>query len=196
MTDEIESVNKEAKKLKAEGVKIIIALGHSGFTIDQKIAREVPDIDVVVGGHSNTFLFTGSDYPSIEKPVGPYPTIVKQPNGKKVPVVQAYAYSKYLGYLNLTFNNNGDLISYEGKPILLSQDKPQGIVYLPSHLKNQIILLRVYLLYTIYLMFTNLNVYLLFNRSNCLGTNKALQRENSKIPARNCGKYRCYLRGK
>ena len=138
MTDEIESVNKEAKKLKAEGVKIIIALGHSGFTIDQKIAREVPDIDVVVGGHSNTFLFTGSDYPSIEKPVGPYPTIVKQPNGKKVPVVQAYAYSKYLGYLNLTFNNNGDLISYEGKPILLSQDKPQGkALYLPSHLKNQ-----------------------------------------------------------
>ena len=138
MTDEIESVNKEAKKLKAEGVKIIIALGHSGFTIDQKIAREVPDIDVVVGGHSNTFLFTGSDYPSIEKPVGPYPTIVKQPNGKKVPVVQAYAYSKYLGYLNLTFNSNGDLISYEGKPILLSQDKPQGKVYLPSYLKNQI----------------------------------------------------------
>ena len=149
MTDEIESVNKEAKKLKAEGVKIIIALGHSGFTIDQKIAREVPDIDVVVGGHSNTFLFTGSDYPSIEKPVGPYPTIVKQPNGKKVPVVQAYAYSKYLGYLNLTFNSNGDLISYEGKPILLSQDKPQGILYLPSHLKNQIMLLKVYYLQSI-----------------------------------------------
>merc|ERR1712235_93038 len=83
------------------------------------------DVDVVVGGHSNTFLFTGSDYPSIEKPVGPYPTIVKQPNGKQVPVIQAYAYSKYLGYLNLTFNNNGDLIKYKGNPILLSQDKPQ-----------------------------------------------------------------------
>ena len=49
-----------------------------------------------------------------------------QSNGKEVPVVQAYAYSKYLGYLNLTFNNSGDLIKYKGNPILLSQDKPQG----------------------------------------------------------------------
>ena len=71
-------------------------------------------------------MFTGSNYPSIEKPDGPYPTIVKQSNGKEVPVVQAYAYTKYLGYLNLTFNKTGDLISYEGEPILLSQDKPQG----------------------------------------------------------------------
>ena len=39
-------------------------------------------------------------------------------------------------------------------------------------------------------------MYIFNTRSNCLGTNKALQRENSKIPARNCGKYRCYLRGK
>ena len=33
--DEIEAVQKEAKSLSEQGVKIIIALGHSGYDIDQ-----------------------------------------------------------------------------------------------------------------------------------------------------------------
>lgn len=41
------------------GVKKIIALGHSGFLVDQDVARRVRGVDVVVGGHTNTFLFTG-----------------------------------------------------------------------------------------------------------------------------------------
>ena len=35
--DEIEAVQKEAKALKEGGVEIIIALGHSGYDIDQVI---------------------------------------------------------------------------------------------------------------------------------------------------------------
>jgi len=42
-----------------QGVNILIAVGHSGYNIDMKIAMEVPDIDVVVGGHSHSFFFTG-----------------------------------------------------------------------------------------------------------------------------------------
>lgn len=41
------------------GVNKIIALGHSGFTVDKDIARKVRGVDVVVGGHTNTFLYTG-----------------------------------------------------------------------------------------------------------------------------------------
>ena len=33
--DEIEAVQKEAKSLREQGVQIIIALGHSGYDIDQ-----------------------------------------------------------------------------------------------------------------------------------------------------------------
>ena len=40
-------------------VDIIIALGHAGFEIDKQIAREVDGIDIVVGGHSGTFLWNG-----------------------------------------------------------------------------------------------------------------------------------------
>jgi 2',3'-cyclic-nucleotide 2'-phosphodiesterase (5'-nucleotidase family) len=57
--DEVASIDREAKRLKAQGIDILIALGHSGFGTDQKIAREVPDIDLVIGGHTNTFLYTG-----------------------------------------------------------------------------------------------------------------------------------------
>lgn len=119
-TDEIEAIKDEAKVLKDAGVNILIALGHSGYEIDQEIARNVPDIDMVVGGHSHSFLFTGDQLPSVEKPVGPYPTIITQPKtGKKVPVVQAYAYTKYLGYMNLTFDDQGKLTHWAGSPLLL-----------------------------------------------------------------------------
>merc|ERR1712156_488959 len=122
--DEIISINKEAKNLKTKGVNIIIAVGHSGYKKDKEIAKDCPDVDVVVGGHSNTFLYNGPQ-PSSEKIVGPYPKVIQQENGKKVPVVQAYAHTKYLGHLVLTFDQNGNLTHFDGNPILLSQNLPQ-----------------------------------------------------------------------
>jgi len=56
---EIPSVAAEAKRLKKDGVDILIALGHSGFETDVEIARQVDDVDLVIGGHSNTFLYSG-----------------------------------------------------------------------------------------------------------------------------------------
>lgn len=62
ITPEIPSITDEAKRLKNQGVDILIALGHSGFEMDTKIAEQVSDIDVVIGGHSNTFLYSGKYY--------------------------------------------------------------------------------------------------------------------------------------
>lgn len=76
-------------------------MGHSGYDVDREIAKKCPLVDVVIGGHSNTFLYTG-EKPDIEEIDGPYPTIIVQDNGKEVPVVQAYAYTKYLGKLELS----------------------------------------------------------------------------------------------
>lgn len=59
---EIPSITAEAKRLKKDGVSILIALGHSGFNVDVEIAQQVEDIDLVIGGHTNTFLYTGT-YP-------------------------------------------------------------------------------------------------------------------------------------
>ncbi|XP_054262335.1 protein 5NUC-like [Macrosteles quadrilineatus] len=123
--DEIPSIRKEAQRLLAENVNILIALGHSGYVKDQQIAKEVEEIDLVVGGHSHTFLYTGTPPDPVDVPKGPYPTVISQASGKKVPVVQAYYGTKYLGYLELDFDDEGNLKSWNGAPILLSGDLPQ-----------------------------------------------------------------------
>lgn len=45
---------------------------------------------------------------------------------KTVPILQAYAYTKYVGKVDLKFDSNGDLISIVGSPILLDHKKQQG----------------------------------------------------------------------
>ena len=50
----------------ALGVDILIAVGHSGYDSDKKIAAGVADIDVVVGGHSHSFLFSGDLYSHLQ----------------------------------------------------------------------------------------------------------------------------------
>ncbi|KAL5289325.1 hypothetical protein ACFFRR_009461 [Megaselia abdita] len=124
---EVESINAEAKKLKSEGVKIIIALGHSGYKQDQIIAKECPDVDIVVGGHSHSFLYTGSKPPNGQPETieGPYPTFVEQKSGKHVPVVQAYAFTKYLGKIEVKFDIDGNIKEFNGAPILLDNNIPR-----------------------------------------------------------------------
>ncbi|KAE9545071.1 hypothetical protein AGLY_000614 [Aphis glycines] len=124
---EVPSVTAEAKRLKNDGVDILIALGHSGFEMDKQIARDVEDIDLVIGGHSNTFLYTGKP-PDIEIPVGSYPFWVEQPKtNRKVPVVQAYTATKYLGELWLEFDKDGEVVKCHGNPILLDSRIEQDL---------------------------------------------------------------------
>ena len=53
-----------------QGVDIIIALGLSGYERDLEVAARVPHVDVVVGGHTHSFLYSptpGAPNPSVEK---------------------------------------------------------------------------------------------------------------------------------
>lgn len=106
--DEIDALTADTEALEADGVNKIIALTHVGVTKDLKIAEMVPGLDIVVGGHSHT-LFSNEEDSKYK-----YPTMVGE-----VPVVQAYAYSKYVGHIVLTFDDDGTLISAEGEPVLL-----------------------------------------------------------------------------
>lgn len=122
--DEVPALQLQVDKLQTLGVNKIIALGHSGFTVDQEIAKKVRGVDVVIGGHSNTFLYTGSS-PSSEVPAGSYPFMVTSDDGRQVPVVQAYAFGKYLGHLKVTFDEAGNVVKSTGNPILLDSSVPQ-----------------------------------------------------------------------
>jgi 5'-nucleotidase len=122
---EVESVRAEVENLVAQGIKIIIVLSHSGFSVDKEIAKNAGPIDLIVGGHSHSFLYTGSNPVGPDTPVSGYPTIVEQEGGRKVYIVQASAYSKYLGDITLYFGDDGEVKSFEGAPIFLSHDIPQ-----------------------------------------------------------------------
>jgi len=51
--DYLERGREIAKKLKSEGAEIIIALTHMNMADDEILAREVPEIDLVLGGHDH-----------------------------------------------------------------------------------------------------------------------------------------------
>ncbi|CAG5044109.1 unnamed protein product [Parnassius apollo] len=119
MEDELEAVNREAAILTAQGVDIIILLSHVGYPSDLELARRVsPTVDIIVGGHSHSFLYSG-DAPDSTTPVGEYPTVVTRDDGRRIPVVQAYCYTRYLGNIKLYINEQGDIESWEGQPIYL-----------------------------------------------------------------------------
>ncbi len=112
--DEIGYLKQAVTEIEGQGIDKIVLLSHVGYVKDQEIAAAVDGIDVIVGGHSHTLL-SNTD----EKAAGPYPTLVKNPSGKDVPIVQAYAYSKYLGDLTVVFDDAGVVKTATGEPKLL-----------------------------------------------------------------------------
>lgn len=73
-----------------------------------------------------TFTVSIGEKPSSEVPAGPYPVMVKSEDGRDVPVVQAFAFGKYLGYLKVTFDEAGNVLQSTGNPILLDSSVPEG----------------------------------------------------------------------
>ena len=57
--DEIESIEKEISILKGRGINKIIGLSHTGLRADYYIAENVDDLDIIIGGHNNAFLYNG-----------------------------------------------------------------------------------------------------------------------------------------
>ncbi|VDI26075.1 Hypothetical predicted protein [Mytilus galloprovincialis] len=78
--------------------------------------------------YQGTFWFTefGGKPPSNEDPVDVYPKVVTYNNGVDVLVVQDYDFAKYLGYLQVEFDDNRKVIRYNGNPILLDNTIPKG----------------------------------------------------------------------
>ncbi|MCL4189621.1 MAG: 5'-nucleotidase C-terminal domain-containing protein [Rhodobacteraceae bacterium] len=112
--EEIEALRAAVADLEGQGVNVILALTHVGLPADLEIAARVAGVDAVIGGHSHTYL-------SASNPArhGAYPTWVTQDDGTAVPVVQAYAYGKYVGHLTLEFDDAGRLLHAGGDTMLV-----------------------------------------------------------------------------
>ena len=124
--DLVPAIQAAVDELKQQGVNFIIALGHGGITDEIMIAEQVDGIALVVGGHSNTFLYTGNP-PSGEVPYGPYPYPVRSlVNSRTVYVVQDYTFGKYLGELHVSVDeSSGEITAVNGNPILLDKNVQQ-----------------------------------------------------------------------
>ncbi|MEQ9054146.1 MAG: metallophosphoesterase, partial [Roseovarius confluentis] len=108
-TPPADAVQHEVDKLTEQGVDKIIVLSHSGYGVDQHVAETTTGVDVIVGGHSNTYLSNNDP-----DAAGPYPTMVGD-----TAIVQAYAYGKFLGRLDVVFNDAGEVTSATGNPLIM-----------------------------------------------------------------------------
>jgi len=111
-TDPVAAVQEQVDILEAEGINKIIVLSHSGYPVDRHVAANTEGVDVIVGGHDNTYLSNTS-----ESAKGPYPTMVGT-----TAIVHAYAYGKFLGELNVSFDDRGVITEAVGEPIIMDVD--------------------------------------------------------------------------
>jgi 5'-nucleotidase len=103
-------------ELTEQGINKIILLTHIGYEADVMVAQSVTGVDVVVGGHTNTFL--SNTYAGAS---GEYPTVLESASGEPVLVVQASTRTQYLGRLDVEFDRAGLLTDWDGDAILLSR---------------------------------------------------------------------------
>lgn len=110
--DPIPALEKSILEAKAAGARLIILLSHLGLSVDKTIATQ--GLAVIVGGHSHSLL--SNDEPGA---LGPYPTNTEGPL-----IVQAQAYGRYLGRLDLDLAEDGAILAYAGACRHIGQDLP------------------------------------------------------------------------
>jgi len=80
----VETVNQYAAHLREkEKCDIVICLSHIGYTSDKELADQSHNVDVILGGHSHTFM--------------KQPEMRKNPEGKDVYIYQAGARGVVIG---------------------------------------------------------------------------------------------------
>ena len=112
--DPLETAQDMVRILKQENkCDLVICLSHLGYKYskddsnkisDLKLAAKTKDIDLIIGGHTHTFL---------DKP-----TILKNLDGKEVLVNQVGCYGINLGRIDFYFDNDKSKIA-EGKSIVV-----------------------------------------------------------------------------
>ena len=88
--DPVTVANEVAAKLKdEEGCDVVICLSHLGITEDEILVRGTCNVDVVLGGHSHTFMKE--------------PVVFLNRNGESMPVSHTGKNGIFVGKLDLTF---------------------------------------------------------------------------------------------
>jgi 2',3'-cyclic-nucleotide 2'-phosphodiesterase (5'-nucleotidase family) len=98
--------------LTAAGVDKVVLLSHlQDLDNELELGAYLRGVDVIVGGGSNRLLADDTDRlrPGDARE-GDYPTLITDPDGRLVPVVNTDGNYKYVGQLVVTFDDAGELI--------------------------------------------------------------------------------------
>jgi 5'-nucleotidase len=125
MLDLNKSIQAEVDMLTRAGVNKIVLLTHVGYAEERQLARTLHDVDVIVGGHSHTLLGT-TTAPGWPESLGPYPTVIDNPDHGKTLVVQSWEGEKVLGRLQVTFDSKGRVKKWStSQPIAVDESVPE-----------------------------------------------------------------------
>ncbi len=121
-TDPSAAVRKSVEELTAQGVNKIVLLLHLGYERDLQLVKSTSGVDLVIGGHSHTLLGP-AELQNMGLPVaGEYPMVIKNSDGLDVPIVHAWEYSREIGVMKASFDQEGKLTSYAGNPLIVIGD--------------------------------------------------------------------------
>ena len=115
ISNEYKTAKKFAQELRDRGNDIIIALTHLGLKKDKKLAKKVPEIDLIVGGHSHDDIHS----------------VVWQASkkGKLIPIVQAGKHAQWLGRIILDYRKNQKKLYIKDYGLLpVNQDSKHPVV--------------------------------------------------------------------
>lgn len=119
-TDELQSVQASVAELQRLGINKIVLLSHLGFDGDQAIAPKLSGVDVIIGGDTHDLLDRDGELKALGlAPTGDYPTVRRDAQGKPVYIAQAWEYARGLGVLDVEFNAQGEVVSAQGRTVLL-----------------------------------------------------------------------------
>lgn len=107
----------EIDALTAMGIDKIVLVSHlQGLDSEIELAGELRDVDVVIGGGGDEILADDGDalFPGDEDDIfGSYPQIASDLDGEPVPVVTTPGNYRYVGALELTFDADGEVVSWD-----------------------------------------------------------------------------------
>lgn len=112
-SEPVDIIQPVIDEIRSQGIKRIIALTHIGYMEDLDLVRHTSGLSMIVGGHSHTLL---GRQPNA---VGPYPTWVRDVDGRKVPVITDYRWGEYLGNIRVQFADDGSVLYTKRQPLHL-----------------------------------------------------------------------------
>jgi len=134
LTDLADIAQAEIDALTAQGIDKIVLISHlQGLDSEIELVTELRDVDVVIGGGGDEILADEDDelFPGDEDDVfGTYPQVAVDADGTDVPIVTTPGNYRYVGALQVTFDDNGDVVSWDTEQsglYLVTSDGPGAV---------------------------------------------------------------------